>query len=162
MIGCGGEGGGGSGEGDGGGGLSGGIGDGSGGGDGDGSTSGGEGEGEGGGGEGDGGGELGGGTGGGDDGGCTREGGGQPSEAEAASFFFRSLCRRGCVQFDLHLAHFGSRTILELVGVDDDVQRADLCQPELLVLDAARVDDERLLVQLRADGDWRCRTCRSC
>ena len=60
----------------------------------------------------------------------------QLCEAEAASFFFRSLCRRGCVQFDLHLAHFGSRTILELVGVDDDVQRADLCQPELLVLDA--------------------------
>ena len=23
-------------------------------------------------------------------------------------------------------------------------------------------DDKHLLVQLRADGDWRCRTCRSC
>ena len=56
----------------------------------------------------------------------------------------------------------GADKLLELVGVDDDVQHADLRQPELLVLDAARVDDERLLVQLRADGDWRCRTCRSC
>ena len=34
----------------------------------------------------------------------------------------------------------GADKLLELVGVDDDVQHADLRQPELLVLDAARVD----------------------
>ena len=34
----------------------------------------------------------------------------------------------------------GADELLELVGVDDDVQHADLRQPELLVLDAARVD----------------------
>ena len=34
----------------------------------------------------------------------------------------------------------GAGELLELVGSDDDVQRADLRQPELLVLDAARID----------------------
>ena len=89
-------------------------------------------------------------TGGSDDGGCTREGrggdtsGGQLREAEAASVFFRSLRTRTLSQTrpisSTSRAFSGSTTFLELVGVDDDVQRADLRQPRLLVLDAARVD----------------------